>query len=117
MLPYVGLSPKNWNGGWLSSDGCRPNLDPFTLIHNNLAGKLYTIGEFIIIYSGFFIEIVLWKNISTLRKWQNTGYSTEQEFYMTRLDWDEELTQSVWNVCIIVDTRKENWKLSVIEEK
>ena len=31
---------------------------------------------------------------------QNIGQSTEQEFCTTRLDWYQELTQSVWNVCI-----------------
>ena len=35
---------------------------------------------------------------------QNTGYSIEQEFFMTRLDWVEESTQSVWNVCRILKT-------------
>ena len=32
--------------------------------------------------------------------WQDTWYSMEQEFCMTRLDWVQESTQSVWNVCI-----------------
>ena len=31
----------------------------------------------------------------------------EQEFYMTRLDWVEDSTQSVLNVCINFITRKE----------
>ena len=41
----------------------------------------------------------------------------EKEFYMTRLFWVEDSTQSVWNICINFDTRKNYWKLSVIEEK
>ena len=36
---------------------------------------------------------------------------------MTRLDWVEELNQSVFNVCIMFDTRKENSKISVLEGK
>ena len=42
---------------------------------------------------------------------QDKGQFVEQEFYMTILDWDEDLTQSVWNVCINFDTWKniENW--------
>ena len=40
----------------------------------------------------------------------------EPELCMTRLDWVEESTQSVWNVCIKFDTLKEHLKLSVIEE-
>ena len=34
---------------------------------------------------------------------------------MTRLDWVEDLTKSVWNVCIKFNTLKEYWKLSVLE--
>ena len=41
----------------------------------------------------------------------------EQELCMTRIYWVEDSTQSVWNVCIKFDTRKEHWKLSVIEGK
>ena len=36
---------------------------------------------------------------------------------MTRLDWVEELTQSVWNVCIKFHTWKEHWKMSVLKGK
>ena len=38
--------------------------------------------------------------------WKDTGYSVEQDLYMTILDWFEYLTQSVWNVCIKFDTWK-----------
>ena len=41
----------------------------------------------------------------------------EQELCMTRLDWVEESNQSVWNVSIKFDTRKEQQKLSVLEGK
>ena len=47
--------------------------------------------------------------------WQDTLYSMEQELSITRLDWVEDSTQSVWNVCIRLDIWKENWKLSVLE--
>ena len=40
----------------------------------------------------------------------------EQEFLRTILDWVEDLTQSIWNVCINFDRWKEHWKLSVLEE-
>ena len=40
----------------------------------------------------------------------------EQEFCMTSLDWVEDSTQSVWNVCTKFDTWKVHWKLSVIEK-
>ena len=36
----------------------------------------------------------------------NTGFSMEQKFCMTGLDWVEDSTQSVWNVCIKFDTWK-----------
>ena len=36
---------------------------------------------------------------NTHSKWQNKGKSTEQELCMTRQDWVEDSTQSVWNVC------------------
>ena len=35
---------------------------------------------------------------------------------MTRLDWVEDLTQSVWIFCIKFDTWKEHWKYSILEE-
>ena len=41
----------------------------------------------------------------------------EQELCMTRLDWVQESTQSVWNVCIKFYTWKEHWKLSILEVK
>ena len=34
---------------------------------------------------------------------------------MTRLDWVEDSTKSVWNVFTKFDTWKEHWKLSVPE--
>ena len=40
----------------------------------------------------------------------------EQEFYMTRLYWDEEWTQSVWNVCINFDTWNNSESCNVLEE-
>ena len=40
-----------------------------------------------------------------------------KESYITRIDWFEDSTQSVWNVCIKFDTWKEHWKLYVIEGK
>ena len=40
----------------------------------------------------------------------------EQEFYMTRLDWVEDSTQSVWNVCIKFDTLNNIKKCTVLEE-
>ena len=46
--------------------------------------------------------------------WQNTGYSMEQWFCMTRLYWVEDSTQSVWDFCIKFDTWKEHLKLSVL---
>ena len=36
---------------------------------------------------------------------------------MNRLDWVEDLTQSVWNVFIKFDKLKEHWKLPVVEIK
>ena len=41
----------------------------------------------------------------------------EKDSFMTRLDWVEESTQSVWTFCIKFDTWKEHWKMSVIEGK
>ena len=38
-----------------------------------------------------------------------------QNLCITTLDWVEDSTQSIWNVCIKVDTWKEHWKLSVLE--
>ena len=32
--------------------------------------------------------------------WHVKGYYIEQDFCMTGLDWFEESTQSVWNICI-----------------
>ena len=40
----------------------------------------------------------------------------EQDFYMNRLDWVEDLTQSVWNVCIKFDTWKNIENYTVLEE-
>ena len=40
--------------------------------------------------------------------WQNKGLV--QEVYMTRLDWVEDLTQSVWNFCIKVWYMKRRFK-------
>ena len=40
----------------------------------------------------------------------------EQDLCMTRLDWVEDSTQTVRNVCIKFDTRKEDCKVSVIEK-
>ena len=34
----------------------------------------------------------------------NIGYSMEQEFYITRLDLFEDLTQLVWNICRTLKT-------------
>ena len=36
---------------------------------------------------------------------------------MTNLDLVEYSAQSVWNVCIMFDTWKEHWKMSVLEGK
>ena len=41
VTPDIGRRPKNRNGGWPSTDGCRPLLDPFPLAQNNLAGINY----------------------------------------------------------------------------
>ena len=41
----------------------------------------------------------------------------EQEFYMTRIDWVEESTQSVWYVCIEFDTWNNTENCTVLEEK
>ena len=58
-----------------------------------------------------------WDKILVQEGWQDTGYSMEQEFCMTRLDWVDDSTKSVWNVCIKFDTWKKHWKLSVLEVK
>ena len=58
-------------------------------------------------YWGIYIEYI----------WQNTGYYTGKLCCMTRLDWVEYSTQSVWNVWIKFYTWKEHLKLSVIEGK
>ena len=42
--------------------------------------------------------------LTILTFWQNTGYSIEQNFCMTILDWVEKYTQSVWNVCRTLKT-------------
>ena len=52
----------------------------------------------------------------TTRILQDIGYSAEQDFYMTRLDWFEDLTQSVWNFCIEVDTWNNIESCTFIEE-
>ena len=41
----------------------------------------------------------------------------KQYFCINRLDWVEDSTQSVWNVCIKFDIWKEYWKQSILEEK
>ena len=45
-----------------------------------------------------------------------TGYGIVcgKEFYMTRLEWVEELTESVWNVCIKFDTWKKIENFTVL---
>ena len=56
-----------------------------------------------------------WDRTLVQEGWQNTGYSMEQELCMTKLDWVDYSNQSVWYFCIKLDTRKEHWKLSVLE--
>ena len=48
--------------------------------------------------------------------WHDKGESVEQSFFRTRLDWFEDSTQSVWNVCINFDTWKNIEKCTVLEE-
>ena len=40
----------------------------------------------------------------------------EQELCMTRLDWFEDLTQLVWNICIKFDKLNEHCKMYVLEK-
>ena len=40
----------------------------------------------------------------------------EQEFYMTWLYWAEDLTQSVWNLCIKFDTWNKIENCTVLEK-
>ena len=47
-------------------------------------------------------RVLRWRLI--LEEWHNTRYSIEQELCMTRLDWVEYLTQSVWNFCRTLKT-------------
>ena len=35
---------------------------------------------------------------------------------MNIIDWVEDSTQSVWNVCIKFDTWREHWKMSILGE-
>ena len=51
-----------------------------------------------------------WDRTLVQEGWHNTGQSIEQEFFMTRLYWVQDSTQSVWNV-------RRTWKLSVTEWK
>ena len=55
-----------------------------------------------------YIMVILdnWEKTLVQEGWHNTGWSIEQELFIIRLDWFEELTQSVWNVW-------RTWKLSV----
>ena len=58
-----------------------------------------------------------WERAIAQEGWQDIVQSMEQEFYMNRLYWVEDSTQPVLNFCIKFDTRKEHWKLFVIEGK
>ena len=49
--------------------------------------------------------------------WQDMGYSTEQELCTNSLDWVEDSTQSVWDVCIKFDTCKNIENCTVLKEK
>ena len=48
---------------------------------------------------------------------QDTEYSLEQEFYITRLDWVEKQNQSVWKFCIKFDTWNNIENCTVVEGK
>ena len=50
------------------------------------------------------VRLDTWDRTLLQEGWQNTGYYMEQELCMTRLDWVEDSTQSVWNVCRILKT-------------
>ena len=41
------------------------------------------------------VRLEKWDRTLVQEGWQNIGYSIEREFFITRLDWVEESTQSV----------------------
>ena len=91
-------------------DWCEGGLKLADIVTKNVGeSDLYTRMKYIM------VRLYNWERTLLQEEWKNTWYSTEQELCMTRLDWVEYLTQSVWNVCIKFDTREEHWKLSVLE--
>ena len=93
-------------------DWCEGDLQLANIANNNFCEHdLTPIMKYIM------ARLENWDRTLVHKGWQGTWYSMEQEFYMTRIDWVDDLTQSVWNVCIKFDTWKEHWKLSVIERK
>ena len=46
------------------------------------------------------VRLENWNRTLVQEGCQDTKYSAEQEFYMNRLGWVQDSTQSVWNVCI-----------------
>ena len=74
--------------------------------------SIKNVGEYDLTPIMKYIMVILdnWGRTLVQEGWKNTGYYMEQEFCMTRIDWVEELNQSVWNVW-------KHWKLSVLELK
>ena len=56
------------------------------------------------------------RDISVYYFLRDTVESVEQEFYMTRLDWVEDSTQSVWNICNKFETWNSIENCTVLEE-
>ena len=62
------------------------------------------------------VRLENWYRKNSHEGWKDTGYYVEHEFYMTRLYWVDDLTQSVWNVCIKFYKRDNIKRFTVIEE-
>ena len=62
------------------------------------------------------VRLDKWYGTLLQEVWQETVKFVEQEFYRNRLDWVEDLTQSVWNFCIKLYTWKNIENCTVIEK-
>ena len=93
-------------------DWCEGDLQLEDIATKNIfENDLYPIIKYVM------VRIDNWDKNIVQAGWQNIGLSMEYEFCKTWLDWVEDSIQSVWNVFIKFDTRKEHWKLSVLEGK
>ena len=88
------------NINWCEGDMKLADISTRNVVENDLNTRMK-----------YIMEIIDNWEISLLQEgWQNTGFSMEQYFCMTRLDWVDDSNQSFWNVCIKFYTWKEHWK-------